>query len=244
MIVVRTTLFLIIFANVEANFNAGLKFVEKIYDECQDSQYLLKCYKIQALKITNKILNLNKIKIIDGVSLVRRDDTNQTTSFWYPTWTTINFEQFDSKDIDQLLRQSVNAFVLSRKFDIQPPEINEEARKRGQKTHFGPLLAAIALKSGIMAVAFKGVVATAGVALLVGKMALLLCVIMSLKKLISEKEEKATTVEIIKHPTHSTSHTHSASFEDDHYHRSVASEEDLSIPEKMIYTYEPHDSHE
>lgn len=244
MIAVRTTLFVIIFVNVEANFNAGLKFVENIYDECQDSQYLLKCYKIQVLKITNKILNLDKLKIIDGVSLVRRDDINQTTSFWYPSAARINFEQFDSKYIDQLLRQSLNAFVSSRKVVIKSPRITEESRKRGQKTNFGPLLAAIAIKSGIMAVAFKGVVATAGVALLVGKMALLLCAIMSLKKLITEKEEKRTTVEIIKHPIHSTSHTYSTSFEDDHYHRSVASEEDLSIPERMIHIYEPHNSRE
>ncbi|GJQ85508.1 hypothetical protein Trydic_g23094 [Trypoxylus dichotomus] len=244
MIKVIAIFVLITCRSIGADLNVGLKFVEKIYDECQNSEYLLKCFKIQALKVTNRALIFNKIKLMDGVNLVRRENNNVTNSFWYPIWNHVNFDQFDSKHIDTLLHQSLNAFVSSRRLDIQVPTMVEEGRKKNRKVSFGPLLAAIAIKGGFMALAYKSIIATAGVALLVGKMALLLCAIMSLKKLISERGEKGTTLEIVKHPSHSVSHTHSTSYEDDHYHRSIASGEDLSTPEKMAYTYEPHEPDE
>lgn len=243
MIEVRAILLAIIFVNIDANVNVGLKFVENIYDECQNSEHLLKCFKIQALKITNRVLNFDKLKIMEGVSLVSRGN-NLTTSFWYPSWSRMDFNRFDSKQIDELLQQSLSALVSSRRFDIHTPNMIEEGRKKDKNTNFGPLIAAIAIKSGFMALAYKGIIATAGVALLVGKMALLLCAVMSLKKLISEKEDKGTTLEIVKHPSHSVSHTHSSSHEDEQHYRSISSGQGLSTAEKMIYSYEPHDPHE
>lgn len=238
MILSKAVIFLVICACVNGDkTNIGLRLFEKIYDECQSSEFLLKCFKVQALKMTNRILNLDKINLGNGVNIVRKDNT--TTSYWYPILTRSNYSNLNRDEIDVLLGKALNSLFTSRRIDFLPSSI-EEARKKDKKTNFGPLIAAIAIKSTFMALAYKGIMATAGVAMIVGKMALLLCAIMGLKKLLSEKGDKGTTVEIVKHPTHSVSHTHSTSYEDDHYHRSIASGEELSYPEKMIYTYEPH----
>lgn len=76
------------------------------------------------------------------------------------------------------------------------------ATGRGKKTNYGPLIAAAAMKIGLLkGLAFKGLALLVGKALLVSKMALLLAAVIGLKKLFST--EKHVTYEVVAHPHHS-----------------------------------------
>lgn len=75
---------------------------------------------------------------------------------------------------------------------------------RGRLKHLAPLLAAIATKVGIIgALVLKGLVLLVGKALIVSKIALLLAVILGLKKLLSKKH---VTYEVVAHPHHAEPH--------------------------------------
>lgn len=79
---------------------------------------------------------------------------------------------------------------------------NDAATGRGKKNNYGPLIAAAAMKIGLLkGLAFKGLALLVGKALLVSKMALLLAAIIGLKKLFST--EKHVTYEVVAHPHHS-----------------------------------------
>ncbi|KAL0277522.1 UNVERIFIED_CONTAM: hypothetical protein PYX00_004773 [Menopon gallinae] len=74
---------------------------------------------------------------------------------------------------------------------------------RGKQKHMGGLLAAMVMKFGMLAaMAFKGLVLLVGKALLVSKIALLLAVVLGLKKLFSQ-HQKHVTYEVVAQPHHS-----------------------------------------
>lgn len=75
---------------------------------------------------------------------------------------------------------------------------------RGRLRHLAPLFAALATKVGIIGVlVLKALVLLVGKALIVSKIALLLAVILALKKLLAKKH---VTYEVVAHPHHSEPH--------------------------------------
>lgn len=93
-----------------------------------------------------------------------------------------------------------------------------------------------------MAMSYQGVAVMSGAALILGKIALLLSAILGLKKLVASAHDKSTTLEIIKHPQHSHSHTYSNSYEDDYYHRAFDAENELD-PQRRIHMAYFNDTH-
>nr|CAD7443146.1 unnamed protein product [Timema bartmani] len=78
---------------------------------------------------------------------------------------------------------------------------------RRKMKNMGGIIMAVALKIGMIgALAFKALVLLVGKAILVSKIALLLAVILWLKKLFSQ--ERHVTYEVVAHPHHSHSHSH------------------------------------
>ncbi|XP_063229127.1 uncharacterized protein LOC134534575 [Bacillus rossius redtenbacheri] len=74
-----------------------------------------------------------------------------------------------------------------------------------KKNNFGGIIAAVVLKAGLLAgLAFKALVLLVGKAILVSKIALVLAIILWLKKLLSQ--ERHVTYEVVAHPHHSHSH--------------------------------------
>ncbi|KAK9501624.1 hypothetical protein O3M35_012317 [Rhynocoris fuscipes] len=79
---------------------------------------------------------------------------------------------------------------------------------RGKMKNMGPLIAAGAMKIGMVGIlAFKALALLVGKALLVSKLAFLLAAIIGLKKLFSQ--QKHVTYEVVAHPHHSHSHVSS-----------------------------------
>lgn len=83
-----------------------------------------------------------------------------------------------------------------------------------KKKNMGPLLIAMMMKGGMLAMAMKGLALLAGKALIVSKLALVLAGIVALKKLFSGGGGgEKTTYEIVKQPVVSHAHQYTTSHE-------------------------------
>ncbi|CAK1594296.1 unnamed protein product [Parnassius mnemosyne] len=218
-------------------FGAGLKLLGKMYSNCEGSQEMLKCFKIQAAKLADRAARMDSLPLIDGVSLVRRQEQNRAYPSSLPEG---DLNALTSDEVDKCLQQAATKLLQTHRVIISPENIGDDVgRSLSQaraklKKMVGPIMAGLAIKGGFLAMAFQVIALIAGKALLIGKVALLLSAIIGLKKLVSgvESHEK-TTYEIVKHPQVSQSHTFSSShYGNDfdttgsggHYRRSVEDE--------------------
>ncbi|XP_019870360.2 uncharacterized protein LOC109598897 [Aethina tumida] len=211
---------------------SGLKFLQKVVDQCSTKEAMFKCLKIQALKIADRALHQRSLKLIDGVSLVSNERTGRTL-YQNVKLNDTKLEKLDGDQIDDLLKDKSRRFLESRRLEVNFPKLVEEGRGKKKGGGYGALAWALAIKFSFLTMAYKGIAVMAGTALLVGKMALMLSAILGLKKLVSNQHHEKTTLEIIKQPKYSETHTHSTSYEDDgHYHRSY---KDYDEPQSRIY---------
>ncbi|XP_060528753.1 uncharacterized protein LOC132703483 [Cylas formicarius] len=107
---------------------------------------------------------------------------------------------------------------LNLGFSIRPSEggVEEGRKKKDKDNNMGALMAAAVMKIGILkALAFKALVLLVGKALLVSKLALVLAVIIGLKKLLSQ--EKHVTYEVVAQPHHDHHEHHISSGGHDSY---------------------------
>ncbi|CAH4036958.1 uncharacterized protein LOC123720457 [Pieris brassicae] len=231
-------------------FGAGLKLLGRMYDNCEKSQEIIQCFKIQATKLMFRAARMETLPIFEGVSLVQRSDQGRA----FPSLPEGDLNSLGSDDIDKLLQLSASKLLQSHRVVISPTLASvdvgrsfEEARGKLKKM-MGPIMAGLAIKGGFLAMAFQAIAIIAGKALLIGKIALLLSAVIGLKKLVAggESHEK-TTYEIVKHPQVSQTHTYSAShyggdFDSTgpggHYRRSV--EDEAAAQDRAYRAYAKH----
>ncbi|CAG4970438.1 uncharacterized protein LOC123702787 [Colias croceus] len=218
-------------------FGAGLKLLGRMYDDCEKSEDIFKCFKIQATKFVDRAARMQTLPLMDGVSLVRTTEQGRAFPSSLPEG---DLNSLASDEVDKLLHLATSKLLQSHRVVVSPTSVGadigrslDEARGKMKKM-IGPILAGLAIKGGFVAMAFQAIAIIAGKALLIGKIALLLSAIIGLKKLVAggESHEK-TTYEIVKHPQVSQSHTYSSShYGSDfdttgpggHYRRSVEDE--------------------
>lgn len=214
-----------------------MKLLGRMYDNCERSQEIVKCFKIQAAKLADRAARMETLPILDGVSLVRREELSRAFASSIPDG---DLNSLSSTQVDKLLEITTSKLFQSHRLNISPTTVGgdvgrslNEARSKLKKM-IGPIITGLAIKGGFVAMAFQAIALIAGKALLIGKIALLLSAIIGLKKLVSggENHEK-TTYEIVKHPQVSQSHTYSSSHyggdfdatgPGGHYRRSVEDE--------------------
>ncbi|XP_063389507.1 uncharacterized protein LOC134675222 [Cydia fagiglandana] len=230
-------LFLSVIAVASADFGAGMKLLGRMYDTCEKSQEIVKCFKIQAAKLVDRAARMDSLPIIDGISLVSRPEAQRAFPSSLPEG---DLNSLESDQVDKYLQLATSKLIQTHRVIISPTSVGadmgrsmNEARSKLKKM-IGPIIAGVAIKGGFLAIAFQAIALIAGKALLIGKIALLLSAIIGLKKLVSggEAHEK-TTYEIVKHPQVSHSQTYSSShYGNDfdttgpggHYRRSVEDE--------------------
>lgn len=220
-----------------ADLGVNLKLIKRMYDSCERSQEIVKCFKVQAAKFIDRAARMEALPVVEGVSLVRNADSGRAFPSSLPDG---DLNALPSDQVDKYLNLATTKLLQTHRVVISPTSIGgdvgrsmNEARGKLKKL-IGPIIAGVAIKGGFLAIAFQAIALIAGKALLIGKIALLLSAIIGLKKLVSggEAHEK-TTYEIVKHPQLSQSHTYSSShYGSDfdttgpggHYRRSVEDE--------------------
>lgn len=228
--------------SVLASQNA-FRIFRKIYTGCEDSVDVLKCLKVQAIKMTDRALRMPNIKLIDGVSLLNKNtnDVYSMRSIGDSTeseYSESELMRLPGNKVDRVLSDETSKFIETHQLQINVPELLKSSQESGRqmieegrkkmKKYYGPFLAAIAIKGGILAMAYHSIAIVAGKALIIGKIALIISAIIGLKKLVTPEGHEKTTYEIVKHPHVQQSHTYSSShgeFEGGHesggqYHRS------------------------
>lgn len=220
----------------ETAFSAGFRTIRRLYDQCDSKSDIWKCLKLQTLKVADRALQSRSFGLFEGVSVVSNGDPSGR-SFRALPLDSEKLEALSSGQIDGLIFETLMRFLDTHSLEVNVPKLVEEGRGKKGKEYMGPLLALMAIKGSFLAMAYKGIAAMAGTALIVGKIALVLSAVLGLKKLLSSGSEK-TTFEIVKIPHHSQSHTYSSSYEDDgHYHRSMSPEEYNNLQQRAYRGY-------
>ncbi|XP_050087569.1 uncharacterized protein LOC126572368 [Anopheles aquasalis] len=217
-----------------------VRALRKVYALCEDSDELLHCIKVQALKLTDRALKLPSIKLIDGMAIVKKEGGESRSLAAEPALgSEQELNQLSSGKLDELLFQRAQRFMDSHQLQLNVPRmlvsgqqetgrLVEEGRKK-MKKYLGPFLAAMAIKGGILTMVYHSIAIVAGKALIIGKIALVISAIIGLKKLVTPEGHEKTTYEIVKHPHVQQSHTYSSNHGDfdnheaGQFHRSFGS---------------------
>lgn len=195
------------------------RHVRRVYKECENSDDFYKCLKVNAVKLADRAMKIQNLKLIDGISVIRKEGVEESRSFNDNKINDLDLAKVSSKKIDHLLSDRSNRFMDTHQIEINVPRLFsmgqkqvEEGRKKMHEMKFlGPFLAAVAIKGGILTMAYHSIAIVAGKALIIGKIALIISAIIGLKKLVTPEGHEKTTYEIVKHPHVQQSHTYSTS---------------------------------
>lgn len=157
-----------------SNSGSSLNAFSKFYKHCENSDDLFRCIKQQALKLVNRALNLQSIKIVDGVSLHRRDTIiNRKSINDVPNEQELR--NLSTDEIDGNLWNAAGKMFTNFQLQLNLPKVFEnqqyeqqsftdEGRKKTKK-YLGPFLAAMAIKAGILKLAYHSIAIVAAKAL-------------------------------------------------------------------------------
>lgn len=235
----------------------------RIYEQCDASDDLIKCLKLQVTRFIGRALKVQNIKLIDGVTVVKKPNQfngsgSRSSLNADLQLNNVDLEQLSDKSLDQLLYGRFAKFFETHQIQVNVPnllsfgrrnaeEFLEGRGKKKDKKYLSALIATVVLKTAILKMAYHSIAVIAGKALIVGKIALIISAIIGLKKLVSNDQHEKTTYEIVKHPHVQQSHTYSSShsdYEGGHesggsgYHRSMKDDEML-MQDKAYRAYLP-----
>ncbi|XP_031624262.1 uncharacterized protein LOC116341380 [Contarinia nasturtii] len=233
-----------------ANSGSSLNAFSKFYRNCENAEDIFRCIKQQALKLVNRALNLQSIKVVDGVTLLQRDQQQSLNAQRKSADNDIlqsesEIRSLSSDQLDTTLMNGIGKLLTNFQLQLNLPKVIdyaqnevvevEEGRKKTKK-YLGPFLAAMAIKAGILKLAYHSIAIVAAKALIIGKIALVISAIIGLKKLVAPEGHEKTTYEIVKHPHVQQSHSYSSSHGeyDNHegvgqYHRSFDQYDELMM---------------
>lgn len=153
------------------NSGSSLNAFSKFYRNCENSDEIFRCIKQQALKLVNRALNLQSIKVVDGVTLLQRDDMVERKSVDNDVQNEAEVRSLSSDQLDSSLLNGVGNLLtnfqlqlnLPKVFDYTENDVDEARGKR--KKYLGPFLAAIAIKAGILKLVYHSIAIVAAKAL-------------------------------------------------------------------------------
>lgn len=156
--------------------SSSLSAFSKFYKHCENVDDVFLCVKQQALKLVSRALKLQTIKIVDGVSLLRRDEmvNAKANNNDVPT-SEEELRNLSSDEIDGTLLNSASKLFTNFQLQLNSPKVfeysqnevsqfAEEGRKK-RKKYLGPFLAAMAIKAGVLKLAYHSIAIVAAKAL-------------------------------------------------------------------------------
>lgn len=156
--------------------SSSLSAFSKFYKHCENVDDIFLCIKQQALKLVSRALKLQSIKIVDGVSLLRRDEmVNAKANSNEAPASEEELRNLSSDEVDGTLLNSASKLLTNFQLQLNLPKVFEysqnevsqfadEGRKK-RKKYLGPFLAAMAIKAGILKLAYHSIAIVAAKAL-------------------------------------------------------------------------------
>ncbi|KAI9584108.1 hypothetical protein GQX74_010443 [Glossina fuscipes] len=178
-----------------------LRIIRKVYDDCHNRNNFIDCLKQKALNGLTRAINLDSIKIMEGVILEKQNDTEKQSII--PVLT--DARSFNSlAPIDQALMSKLDklARTHSLKVDMSvgrghDDEGGDDKKEKDKSTGVKYVIAALLTAMGIAGpIGLKALAAIAGKALVISKVALTIASIIALKKLFSHDHHEETSVQV------------------------------------------------
>ncbi|XP_068157978.1 uncharacterized protein Osi11 [Drosophila tropicalis] len=88
-----------------------LRTVRHIYGQCADSDDVFWCCKLQGARLLGRALKVQQVSIVDGVSLVRRENAAQDSRTGRSS---ISESQLNNRDLEHMSSKSLDALLLER----------------------------------------------------------------------------------------------------------------------------------
>lgn len=239
--------------------NSALNVLGKVYAQCENSDEMIKCLKMQAIKLGSRAIKVQNIKLIDGVSVIKRKGYRDSRALNDVLSQNKDLQKLPAQKIDDLFFNVARMLMESHQLQVNVPRLMtygqqevssfiEEGRKKKRK-YLGPFMAAVALKAGILKMAYHSIAIVAGKALIIGKIALVISAIIGLKKLVAPEGHEKTTYEIVKHPHVQQSHSYSSSSGEfdshggggggEQYHRSLSGDDEMIMQDRIYRAQVP-----
>ncbi|CAG4970443.1 uncharacterized protein LOC123702792 [Colias croceus] len=187
---------LLLLVGVASADDFGMKFLTRVYEDCQNSNGIVPCLKRKAILFFDRAARMESIPLIDGVDVVKISDVEEVANSENDIDASLP-RNLESKDeaLTEMLWDRVAAFANSRTIQLSLPKMTGQELNKGveegrgkMKKMMGMMMMGAAMKMAAMIpVAMAGLFILAGKALIVSKIALLLAGILALKKLIAAK---------------------------------------------------------
>ncbi|XP_063988494.1 uncharacterized protein LOC135168354 [Diachasmimorpha longicaudata] len=198
----------------------------EIYSDCANKDPAT-CLKHKLLPVIDKMLtDKEDITLTEGITVVKTSTTEEGAP-----------RSIDSTDVDTLIFDRIGRFLRTHSIkvdlkgtdilgavesagrsleDLSDSVVEGRGKKKKAQKLMGPLMMAMALKAAaLLPLALGAIALIAGKALLVGKIALVISAIIGLKKLLGG-QQKHVTYEVVAHPHHSSSSSHTISHDEGH----------------------------
>lgn len=116
-------------ADVESSFSSGYRVFTKIYNQCDNSEDIIKCFKVQALKAIERALKVENFNIMSGIQIIRNKGARSLMT--NEILTDDKLQSLESSQINGALFNAVSRFLSSHKIQLDIPKLVEEARMKG-----------------------------------------------------------------------------------------------------------------
>ncbi|VVC33494.1 Protein of unknown function DUF1676 [Cinara cedri] len=206
----------------------GLDKVYKVMQECSEKN-MVTCLKMRALQYVDRALRKSDdIDVFEGITLVKSESVESSRGLNGRSLSESEVDETPAKDEDEkdaqvenLLLDRVARFLESHTLQLKVPESSisdmrrslDEARgkkKKNQKMLL-PLLMLLKMKAiALVPLAIGALALLAFKALVVGKLALVLAVIIGIQKLLANKSHPPS-YEVVSHPHYTEEHGHHSS---------------------------------
>lgn len=119
--------------------DSGLsRTVHHVLNQCLDRDDIVWCFKVQGAKLLGRALKFQNINLLDGVSLIRKNDSEprsgrsgqQTPDVGYLN--NRDLENLSPKSLDSLLADRFLAFIKTRQLQVNMPRLLAFGKSNGQ----------------------------------------------------------------------------------------------------------------
>ncbi|CAH2097081.1 unnamed protein product [Euphydryas editha] len=163
---------------VVAADDLGMKYVMRIYEDCQRTDGILPCLKKKAILFFDRAARMEAIPLIDGVDIVKKSDMETVPVSENDIDASLP-RNLESKDeaLTDMLWNRIAAFANSRTIQLSLPKMTGQELNKGveegrgkMKKMMGMMMMGAAMKMAAMIpLAIAGLFVLAGKALIVSK---------------------------------------------------------------------------
>lgn len=117
---------------VNAKDDLGMKFVMRLYEDCQRSDGILPCLKKKAILFFDRAARMEEIPLIDGVDIVKTSDVEMVPISENDIDANLP-RNLDSKDeiLSEMLWDRIASFANSRTIQLSLPKMSGDELNKG-----------------------------------------------------------------------------------------------------------------